>query len=136
MKVTLQFPDEVYDSYSSQAADLQNLGQSVSPEEVMADRLTRFKEVSPSDRVVVIDPKTRNRLEVVLSGGSLMDSADLLRKVEALADVRLGEIRLEFTPPEVKQIKRWADRNGRTPESVLKEVVDRLKMGVFDYVPS
>lgn len=135
MKVSLQFPDDVYDSFLSQAEELQRLGQSVSPEEVIVDRLVRFRHVSPSDRVVVIDPKTRNRLEVVLSGGSLMDAADLLKKVEALADVRIGEVRLEFTPPEIKQIKRWADRNGRTAESVLKEVVDRLKMGVFDLVP-
>lgn len=136
MKTTIQITDDLYDSFSRQAEEMQQAGQSVSAEEIMTDRLSRFKDVSPSDRVVVIDPKTRGRLETLLSGGSLKDASDLLTKVESLVNVKIGDIRVDFSPAEAAQIQRWAVRNGRTPEFIIRDVVGQIKLHLFDRIPT
>lgn len=134
MKTTIQLPDDVYDAYTSAAEGMAGLGHPLSPEEIMVDRLTRFKDVSPSDRVVVVDPKVRNRLEQILGGGSLKDAEDLLQKVEGLADIQIGEIRVEFSPGELKQMKHWANRQGKAVDYIVKDIVTRIKLTIFDYV--
>lgn len=134
MKTTIQLPDDLYDAYTSAAEGMAGLGKVVTPEEIMVDRLTRFKDVAPSDRVVVVDPKVRNRLEMILSGGSLKDAEDLLKKVEDLADLKIGEIRIDFTPGEWKRMKNWANRQGKTVEFIMKDIVARIRLTIFDYV--
>ena len=134
MKTTIQMTDDVYDAYTSAAEGMAGLGKLLTPEEIMVDRLTRFKDVSPEDRVIVVEPRTRGRLELILSGGTLKDSEDLLKKVEGLADIKIGEIRIDFSPGELKKIKHWADKQRKTPEGILKDIVERIKLSIFDYV--
>lgn len=126
MKTTIQMTDDIYDAYTSAAEGMAGLGKTLTPEEIMVDRLARFKDISPSDRVIVVDPKVRNRLEEILSGGSLKDAEDLLKKVEGLADIRIGEIRIEFTPAELRKMKHWATKGSKghkAPEEALKDIV-------------
>ena len=134
MKTTIQMTDDVYDAYTSAAEGMAGLGKPLTPEEIMVDRLTRFKGVSPSDRVVVVEPPIRGRLEMILGGGSLKDSEDLLKKVEALADIQIGGIRIEFSPGELKQMAHWSRRQGKTVEFILGDIVSRIKLGIFDRV--
>lgn len=134
MKFTLQTSDDLYDHYHTQAESMQGNGASVTPEEVMADRLERFKDVSPSDRVVVIDPKSRQALEQILSYGSLQSAEDLVKKVESLASIRIGDIRLDFTPGQMRELANVAKRNRKTVEEVIKETVERMESLFFNHV--
>lgn len=135
MKFTLQTTDDLHDHYREQAEEMQRRGQATTAEELMADRLDRFKAVTPGDRIIVIDPKSRQRLETILSGGSLLSAEDLVSKIERLSGLAIGEIRLDFTTAETRQISNWARRQGRQPESVLKDIVDKIKLNIFDHVP-
>lgn len=134
MKSTIQITDDLYDHFLSQAEEMQRAGQSVTAEEVMADRLSRFKEVLPTDRIVVIDPKNRARLEALFGGGSLQDAPDLVSRVEKLADVRIGEIRIDFTNAEVRRLHNWAKRAGRPVEALIKETTEQIRLHLFDFV--
>lgn len=133
MKATIQIPDDLYDLFSEQAEKMGALGKSLSPEEIMGDRLTRFKDVEPGDRVIVIDSKTRARLEQILGFGSLLDAADLLKKVQGLSDVQIGEIRLDFSSAQAARLKRWADRSGTPLPQLLKDTVAKLALGIFEH---
>ena len=133
MKAQVQISDDLYDHFISQAEGIGGMGKSVSAEELMADRLGRFKDVEPGDRVIVIDSKTRAKLEGVLGHGSLLDAQDLLKKVQALADVQIGEIKLDFTAAEAARLKRWGDRCGVPFPQLLKDTVAKIKLGLFDY---
>lgn len=135
MKFTLQTSDDLHDHYTSQAEEMQRRGQATTPEELMVDRLERFKMVEPGDRIVVIDPKNRQRLEGILSGGSLLSAEDLVRKIEALSGLAIGEVRLDFTTAETRQIANWSKRQGRPAEAIIKEIVDKIKLTIFDYIP-
>jgi hypothetical protein len=134
MKITVQIADELYDHYLGQSEAMQQRGATVSAEELMADRLERFKAVDPGDRVVVIDPKSRQKLEGLLSGGSLMDADDLIRKVEGAMSIRIGDIRLDFTPGQMKEMAHLARRNGRALEEVVKDTVARMESLFFNHL--
>lgn len=134
MKFTIQTTDDVYDAYSAQADDMGAHGQTVTPEELMADRLTRFAAVAPGDRIIVIDPKSRQELETVLSGGSLLSAEDLINKVKMVISISIGDIRLDFTPGQMRELQNIARRNGRTVETVVKDTVTRMSAQFFNCV--
>lgn len=134
MKLQIQIPDAVYDAYANRATEMSAQGKPITPEEVIADTLDRFSSVSPTDRAIVVGAANRQRLEKVLSGGSLFDGNDLTMKVEALAKLEIGEVRLEFTPGQLKQLANVARRNGKTVEEVTRETVKQLEWQFFDAV--
>jgi hypothetical protein len=134
VKTTIQIADDLYDRYSAQAEGMQQRGQAVTAEELMADRLDRFKAVEPGDRVVVIDPAARQELEHILSGGSLFDASDLVKKVKAAISISIGDIRLDFTPGQMRELSNIARRNGRTVDQVVRETVKRMEVNFFDCV--
>ena len=132
MRAQIQIPDDLYDLFSSQAEALAASGKSVTPEEIMADRLGRFKDVEPGDRVVVVDSKTRGRLEALLGGGSLFDAPDLLAKVQKLSNVQIGEIKLDFTTAETAKLHRWSRGSGIPLVTLLNDTVTQLKMHILE----
>lgn len=135
MILKLQVPDETYEEYQRQAEAIHSqAGTAISPEELMAAQLDRFRSVSPRDRVVVVGSKQRDRLEQVLGGGSLQGSEDLVSKVERLVDLRIEGIRLHFTPGQLAQLKTYATRNRRSLEDVVKATVHQMSDRFFDYV--
>jgi len=132
--LSIQIPDDVWKSYTAQATGMQQNGQTISAEELMADRLERFSAVTPSDRIIVIDPKNRQELENVLSGGSLLSAEDLVTKVKAVISISIGDIRLDFTPGQMRELNNVARRNGRTVEQVVKDTVKRMEAQFFNCV--
>lgn len=125
MRVTLQIPDELYDAY---AAHLQPpLNGHASPEDLMISQLERFKTVSPQDRAVIVANRDRIRLEEILSGGTLRDSADLVKKVEGLARLEIGEVKVTFTPGELNNIKVFAAKNRIPVQRAVEQVVHGMK---------
>lgn len=134
MRLQIQIPDSVYDAYTNRASEMSGNGKVISPEEVIADILDRFSGVSPTDRVIVVGNTHRQRLEKLLSGGGLFDAEDLTTKVEGLASISVGDIRLEFTPGQLKQLAHFARRNGKTVEEVTKETVKRMEWMFFEHL--
>jgi hypothetical protein len=121
MKITLSLPDDLYEAYAERSQGKASI------EDLLLSQLERFREVSPMDRVVVVLPRERAALEQKLSGGMLRDGADLLRKVEALADIEIGGVKVEFTPGELRNLRTYATKNRTPVEKVLSDVVHGMK---------
>lgn len=125
MKLTLQIPDELYECYASHLEKA--LAGKATIEDVLAHQLEKFKDVSPSDRVVVVLPPDRSRLEALLGGGSLVTSRDLAEKVQRLADIQIGEVRVDFSPGELQNIRTYATKNRKPIQQAISDVVHGMK---------
>lgn len=125
MKLTIQIPDDLYEVYAAHLSKA--LAGKATIEDLLAHQLERFKEVSPSDRVVVILPPERSRLEALLAGGSILDGRDLAEKVQRLADIQIGEVRVDFSPGELKNIRTFATKNRKPVQQVISDVVHGMK---------
>lgn len=121
MKVQLSLPDDLYEKYAERA------GGQVTVEELLLAQLVRFQEVSPMDRVLVVLPRERAALEAKFSSGSLRDGADLLAKVEALAAIEIGGVKVDFTPGELRNIKTFATKNRMPAQQAVEQVVHGMK---------
>lgn len=134
MKVLLQIPDTVHDAYIRHAEKLQGAGGSASAEDLMIQHLERYKDVPPHDRIVVVESRARQRLEDILQGGALRDSADLIQKVEHLASLQIGQIKVDFTPAQWTELKNRALRNNRTVYQIVEATVRDMEILFFDHV--
>lgn len=135
MIVKLQIPDDVFETYERMAEDAhRGSGKALQVNDLMATQLDRFRLVSATDRILVVDSRTRAKLENILGGGSLKDSSDLLAKVDKLGSIRIGGIRLEFTPSQLQELKNVANRNRKKVEQVVEETVKRMEAQFFDRV--
>jgi hypothetical protein len=121
MRLTLSIPDDLYDRYADRT------GGKATVEDLLISQLERFKEVNPMDRVLVVLPKERAALEAKLSGGNLRDGADLLQKVEALAAIEIGGVKVDFSPGELRNIKTFATKNQRPVQKAIEDVVHGMK---------
>lgn len=132
MRIQLQISDDVYDKYVAHAENFQGRsGKPIAPEELMQTHLDQFSSVSPADRIVIIHAKQRQQLEEVLSGGSLRSAEDLVDKVKNLSSVGIGNIRFNFTPGQLHELKIYAARNGIEAEEAVRRTVRSMEESFF-----
>lgn len=138
MKVTITIPDDVYDSYLGHAEKVQGTSGKhvVSTEHLIESQISRFQHVSPADRVIVVDSQSRERLETILQGGALRDSKDLVKRVELLASLEIGQVRVDFTPAQWEELKNRAIRNNRTVQQIAEATVMDMEPIFFDHLRS
>lgn len=136
IRTYLEMDADLHDQYAEQAAKLNSASRNghVSPENLMVAQLLRFAFIPPSERVIVIDAEHRDKLEHLLSGGAIRDGADLWEKVSRLASLEIGGLRVDFTPSQWTQLKRFASRNGITLEEATKRVVRQMSEQFWDYI--
>ncbi len=132
VKITLQMPDGVYETYLRHADALVASGKTASVEDLIVAQIDRFSVVAPMDRVVVVDARAREGLEKILSGGFIVSGSDLLQRVRELADLRIGGIRIDFTTRQLEQIKNYATRNRITVEDATRAIVRGMEERFFD----
>lgn len=133
----LTIPDEVFEAYEKQAEELQGAGRSVSAQELMVAQLEKFAGIRSFDRIIVVDSATRCQLEKILTGGSSLNgSSDLLDRVQKLAILEIGEVKVDFTIPEWNQLKRYAGKTGKSLAEIVRTVVSEIGWRFFDHLPS
>lgn len=118
-------------------AKLQDLAQRKAKDlEVVAAYLLRdaLKELPLDQRYLVTTGAELEALETILSGGHLLNSVDLLRKVERLAGVTFNNIRFEFTPGQLEEIQRRAERLGLTAEELCRRTVVKMEELFFTHL--
>jgi len=71
------------------------------------------------------------RLEETLGIGATRSFEQLVKAVERLAAIKVGEIKLPFTPGQLTELKHRAEKRGRTIEQEMKAVVDRIRDELF-----
>jgi hypothetical protein len=88
----------------------------------------------PGGRYVVIGGEALETLEKILGGGSLLNAADLSKKVSRLAGVSFLHIRLPFTPNQLETLRDKAERNSLTVEQLVERTAPRIYEQFFDLV--
>lgn len=134
MRVQIQISDDVYDLYLSYAT---RLSGKVAVEDILRAQLEQFAKVCPTDRIIVVDARNRASLEQLLpSGGSLRDAADLVDRVDRLARIDVGEVRVPFTPPELAELALRARRQNRPIQRLVEEAVASFHERYFNWADS
>lgn len=88
---------------------------------------------APSDRVTVIGPELRERLEQLLGMGHILNGEDLLQKVQGLASLKIGGVSVDFSPKQWEELTTRAEKQGRTVEETVADVVKRMSGDFFNY---
>lgn len=88
----------------------------------------------PGGRVVVVTGEVASKLEEILGGGSILNEADLLQKVERLAGISFLHCRLPFTPNQLEQLQERAERQGLTVEQLVDRTAPRIYEQFFNLV--
>jgi len=122
MKIPLEISDDLYSQFSK-------LAESDSLERVtdlMKTYLEYFVKIDPRKPYLVVSPEDRGKLEDILSGIDLKSSADLVMRVDQLARMEIGGVRVQFTPAQIAEIKSKAERNGDTLQSYTEKLVNQM----------
>jgi hypothetical protein len=78
-----------------------------------------------------LSPAECNRLEETTGLASTQSAEAFIRAVERLASIRVGDIRIEFTPGQLSELQYRAQKRGRSIAEEMKAVVDRLRDELF-----
>lgn len=127
MKVTMSIPDETYEAFQKQ---VKGKGEAAVRDEILA-RIERFKDVPPSDRVLVLKADERRQLERLFQT-SVTSAADLISKVRKLCSVTFGSLEIPFTYDEMVRLRTQASFHGWEPEAFVTMVSNELKDRFFD----
>ena len=105
------------------------------PETVAARVLEGAARILPQQgRYLVVDGADLDVLEQIFSGGSVLNSADLRRKVERLAGISFGHVRLEFSPGQLEEIAHRAERQGLSPEELIRRCAKKMEELFFTHL--
>jgi hypothetical protein len=129
VKLTLYLDDDLAEQYQAHCRPGQAL------EQILQIQLKRFASVAPKDRVVLILPPERVRLEEFTNRLPLASAEDLVRRVEALAGLSIGHIRFRWTPSQFRQLQAMAERWRMTPAQYAERIVRQIEEQFFDQNP-
>lgn len=79
----------------------------------------------------MLDAATCRQLEDFLGLGAVQSAPDLLKAISRLASIRVGDIRIPFTPGQIGELQHRAAKRGRTLEAEMQAVVDRIRDEIF-----
>ncbi len=99
-------------------------------------QLTRFKDYPLGGRVVVLTSADLQALDKRLGLGQIQSAAALVAKVKDYAKVTLGTVEIELTASQKAEIVDRAAKQGKTPESIVQDLVAQLQESLFNGIPT
>jgi hypothetical protein len=72
-----------------------------------------------------------NTIEEITGLGTTRTPADLVKAVERLASIRIGDVRLPFTPGQLEELQHRARKRGHSVEQEMRAVVGRIEDELF-----
>ena len=72
-----------------------------------------------------------NQLEETTGLGTTRTGPELVRAVERLASMKIGDIRIPFTPGQLAELQHRAHKRGRSLEEEMRAVVRRIEDELF-----
>ena len=78
-----------------------------------------------------LSPGDCNEIEAVTGLGTTRSVQHLLAAVERLASIRIGDIRLPFTPGQLAELQHRAAKRGHSVEQEMRAVVARIEDELF-----
>lgn len=119
MRISLD--DTLYEKLSAYADAVK-----LPPDKFIARQLARFVDYPVSQRLVVLTKEPLHELETLLGGPQLRTPEQVVERVKAYSSVYLGEIRLPLTPAQLEEIAYRAEKQGKTPQAVMEDLVAQL----------
>jgi hypothetical protein len=132
MKIVLTIPDDLAERYKIQAAAQT---KPTPLETVLLQHLTKFVNLTLTDSYLHLSGKDRQKVEGILGCRPLQSADDLCSRIEELAGISLGRIRLSWTPHRFRQLQDVAARNGIDPEVYAKQVLKAFEDSFFTFSP-
>ena len=80
---------------------------------------------------LTLTPVELARLETLLGASAPLTPATLYVAVDRLASMRIGDIRIPFTPGQLAELQHRAHKRGRTVEAEMQAVVARIQDELF-----
>lgn len=124
----VQIPDETYAQYLALAEHDQ---QPV--DTLIARQLARMAKFSPGKRIVILSGDLLHEIEQLIGGGgNLTTGPQLLNAVKTWAGVTIGHVRVNFTAAQLEEIGYRANKQNKTPNAVVEDIVAQLAPQFFD----
>ena len=115
-----------YDCYAQQFK--QPLAQ------ILERQLARFADYPPTLRVVPLGRDDLQQVEKLLGGGQIQSGKVLVERVRAYAQVTLGSVELDLSPAQKAELVHRAEKQGRAPDVVVRELAAVVLDQMFDAV--
>jgi hypothetical protein len=80
---------------------------------------------------LALTPAETDQIAVALGLGARPTAGSILAAIDRLAAVRIGDIRVPFTPGQLSELQQRAAKRGRTVEAELQAVVARIQDELF-----
>jgi hypothetical protein len=80
---------------------------------------------------LVLDAQTCRQLDDILGLGATLSATHLVKAVDRLGSMRIGDIRIPFTPGQLAELQHRAQKRGRTVEAEMRAVVARIEEEIF-----
>ncbi len=129
MKLTIQLDDDVCEAYTARLRPTQTL------EQALVLQLTHFVACDPRDRTIILSAEERQQLERLTTQLPLKNAAALIEAVSALAELKIGRIRLRWTPKQLSELKSRAERWRMPIDAYLEQVVTQIAEDVWHVFP-
>lgn len=91
---------------------------------------------SPTARFLPLSEGDINALESRLGVPAIGTFSDLYRAIDDLARVKIGNITLQFSPGQLREIEDRARREGTTPDDVVLRIVYAMLPQFFAIAPA
>jgi hypothetical protein len=80
----------------------------------------------PEERTLVVEQSALLVLDSILGRGNVTSVADLVDKVQGLADLDVGKVKIPLTAPQLQALKERGMRQGKSAKQVLEGIVARF----------
>lgn len=126
MKINVSIPDDLFEQY----VKIWGVPGIYSQIRKVLDLCKDFEK---SDRYIVLSGDGRRAIEQVFQT-TVDDQAKLVKLVQNMNSVKLGDVHMEFSQDQLERLKAQAGFHGRTTEQFIKETVDELKSMMLEKV--
>lgn len=90
---------------------------------------------APRSRVVLSLDQLEEIAQQIGTGLPIRNKGDLDRALSQVAQVRLGNLRLQWTPSQLREIEAKAEKHGLTTAEFIAQVASKILMDVFNVPP-
>jgi hypothetical protein len=80
---------------------------------------------------LVLDARSCRLLDDLLGLGATLSADQLLAAVARLGSIKIGDIRIPFTPGQLAELSHRAAKRGRTVDAEMRAVVARIEDELF-----
>lgn len=122
----ISIPDDLYQRYADAAKRAKKPTAAL-----VVQQLERFVDAPPTQRSIILTGEALQEADTLLGIGSTADAATLLAAIRRWAGITIGDIRLPFSPSQLQEIAHRAQKQGKTPEAICRDIIDQMAQDFF-----